>query len=152
MATLHDEERTSVSDEDDTNKPLARTALGRFASGVSGRPTGRPRGSLNKWSREIVENAFLHFKEHPEALDRLYEENIVAYCKTIFELIPKDLKIQLVRPLESMSDAELAALAEQDHEASMKLINHVKEKVGSEIVDAAIREAMDGDDEDGRGS
>jgi hypothetical protein len=122
-----------LADEDDTKTNLpARTADGKWVKGSSSPyPAGRAKGSLNKWSKEIIENAFRHFREHPEALDRLYEENIVAYCKTIFELIPKDMRIQLVRPLESMSDAELAALAEQDNERAAKLIEHVKTKVGA---------------------
>jgi hypothetical protein len=63
--------------------------------------------------------------------------------KTIFDLIPKDMRIQLVRPLEAMSDEELALLAEQEHMQTAKLIEHVKEKVGADIVEAAVREVMD---------
>jgi hypothetical protein len=53
------------------------------------------------------------------------------------------MRIQLVRPLEAMSDEELALLAEQEHMQTAKLIEHVKEKVGADIVEAAVREVMD---------
>jgi hypothetical protein len=129
-------------DRDDDRAPT--TALKPWErGGPSPNPRGRGKGNLNKWSRETIENAFRHFREHPEALDRLYEENIVAYVKTIFDLIPKDMRIQLVRPLEAMSDEELALLAEQEHMQTAKLIEHVKEKVGADIVETAVREVMD---------
>jgi hypothetical protein len=67
--------------------------------------------------------------------------------RTVFDLIPKEMRFQIVRPLESMSDAELALVAEQEHEQAVKLIEHVKTKVGAEIVEAAAREVLDGDEE-----
>ena len=68
----------------DSTTPAPRR--GWFKGMTTPNPKGRGKGNLNKWSREAVENAFLHFRDHPEALDRLYEENIVAYVKIIFDL------------------------------------------------------------------
>jgi hypothetical protein len=137
-----------MTDDDRDDDRARTTALKPWQpGGPSPNPRGRGKGNLNKWSREAIENAFRHFREHPEALDRLYEENIVAYVRTVFDLIPKEMRFQIVRPLESMSDAELALVAEQEHEQAVKLIEHVKTKVGAEIVEAAAREVLDGDEE-----
>ena len=140
--------------DDDTDTPQPKPQHTPWHKGMpTPNPKGRGKGNVSKWSREIVENAFLHFREHPEALDRLYEENIVAYVKTIFELIPKEMRFQLARPLESMSDVELQLAAEREHESAIKLIEHVKTKVGAEIVETAARELTgEVDDEDGDGA
>ena len=130
----------------DSTTPAPRR--GWFKGMTTPNPKGRGKGNLNKWSREAVENAFLHFRDHPEALDRLYEENIVAYVKIIFDLIPKEMRFQITRPLEGMSDADLQLAAEREHEQHVRLIEHVKAKVGEQVIEEAAREVMGEDADD----
>jgi hypothetical protein len=64
--------------------------------------------------------------------------------------IPKELLIQVSKDPTQMSDAELAQAAEEERLQQLKVIEHINERVGEQIIEEATREVMgeDGDDED----
>lgn len=120
---------------------------------AEGRPdaeSGRPRqGVANRFSKQLVEDFADHWRTQGRAaIEKVYDENPGLYLKIATSLVPKELLIEVSRPLENLSDAELQEAAEAEAAQQAKLIEHIKEKVGSHIIDEAAREVMGEEDED----
>jgi hypothetical protein len=73
----------------------------------------------------------------------------VAYVKIATSLVPRELLLQVARPMEQMSDAELQEAALQEREHANMLIEHVRMRGGAQLIEAAQRELTgeDADDE-----
>jgi hypothetical protein len=128
------------------------TAKGTWVKGgPSPNPAGRGKGVANKFSRKVVEELAAHFnKEGYKAIDQVYRDDPSTYLKIIVSAIPKELLIQVSKDPTQMSDAELAQAAEEERLQQLKVIEHIRDKVGEQIILEATREVMgeDGDDED----
>jgi hypothetical protein len=141
--------KTKMDNKDDQTKYVpARTARGTYPPGVSGNLKGRGHVA-SKFSRKVVEELAAHFhKEGYKAIERVYREEPATYLRLIVLAIPKELLIQVSKDPTQMSDFELAQAAEQEREQQMKVIEHIKERVGEEIILEATREVMGDDDTD----
>jgi hypothetical protein len=139
------------NDDDQTKYIPARTARGTYQPGVSGNLKGRGHVA-SKFSRKVVEELAAHFhKEGYKAIDQVFRDDPSTYLKIIVSAIPKELLIQVSKDPTQMSDAELAQAAEEERLQQRKVIEHIKDRVGEQIIEEATREVMgdDRDDEDG---
>jgi hypothetical protein len=83
-----------------------------FPKGVSGNPGGTPKGLRKTLQGDFLRSLAKDFSEHgAEAIRQAREDNPLGYVRTIAALMPKE--VELVRPLEALSDDELSAIAEQ---------------------------------------
>lgn len=91
---------------DETNRKLPPVET-RFKPGHTGNPGGVPR-SRDKLSRAFANALAKDFEAHGEnAITRARESDPVRYVQIIASLMPK--QIEQTRPLEDLSDDELAA-------------------------------------------
>lgn len=83
-----------------------------FPKGVSGNPGGSTKGYRKTLQGDFLRSLAADFKDHgPEAIRQAREDDPLGYIRTIAALMPKE--VELVRPLEALSDDELSAIAEQ---------------------------------------
>jgi hypothetical protein len=81
--------------------------------GVSGNPAGRPRGSRNALSEEVVCALLRDFRKHGErAVAQVRRDNPGVWLKVIAMLIPREHKIQHSNPIKDLTDKELEAMIE----------------------------------------
>jgi len=80
----------------------------RFKPGQSGNPAGRKPGSRNKLNEDFL--ADLHEAWGQRGKTALAEASPDVLIKVVAGLLPK--QVEVTRPLESMTDEELAAAAE----------------------------------------
>jgi hypothetical protein len=81
---------------------------GRFITGNSGNG-GRPRGARSKLGEEFLEALSMDFSEHgPAAIERVRQEDPVAYIRVIASLLPKELKVER-SPYADMTEEEINA-------------------------------------------
>src|SRR5215468_7485441 len=82
----------------------------RWQRGVSGNPTGRPRGSRNALSEEVTCAILRDFRQHGQkAVAKVRQTQPAAYLKICALLVPREMKLEPTNPLKSMTDEELAA-------------------------------------------
>jgi hypothetical protein len=114
-------------------------------------PAGRGKGNLNKFSQQLVADFAANWREHgAAAIEQLRKENIVAYVKIATSLVPRELLLQVSRPMEQLSDAELQEAAAQEREHANALVEHIRLRGGAQLIEAAQRELVGEDaDEDG---
>lgn len=145
-----------MDEEDSSGKKVPptivpeRTALGQFPPGKSGNYAGRPLSARTKFSRELIE-AFAHdWHAHgPEVLVRVRGENPTAYLTIAAKLVPKELLLQLERPVEQLSDTELAAAAKAERDVSVLILAKVRALPGGgDLVAEAERDIFDEDKDD----
>jgi hypothetical protein len=116
--------------------------------GPTPNPKGRGKGVPNKFSQQLVADFARHWRDHGySAIERVYDENPGLYLKIATSLVPRELLLQVSRPMEQMSDAELQQAALEEQEVSQKLIAHIRLRGGAELIEAAARE-LTGEDED----
>ena len=81
--------------------------------GQSGNPAGRPRGSRNKLSEEVICALLRDFRKHGEkAIAKVRREQPGVYLRCLTLLIPREHKVQHSNPLKDLSDEELEAMIE----------------------------------------
>lgn len=86
-------------------------AKGRFTGGRQFQPgnPGRPKGTRVKLGETFFQALCEDFQEHGvAAIVRVREEDPSTYVNVIAKLMPKEITIE--RPLEGLSDSDLASL------------------------------------------
>ena len=81
--------------------------------GQSGNPAGRPRGSRNALSEEVICALLRDFRQHGQkAVARVRQTQPAAYLKILALLVPREHKVQHSNPLKELTDEQLEALIE----------------------------------------
>ena len=84
-------------------------------------PRGRGKGNLNKFSQQLVADFAADWREHgAAAIEKLRKENIVAYVKIATSLLPRELLLQVSRPMAEMTDEQLQQQALVEQETSLE--------------------------------
>ena len=134
---------------DDASAPQPQTLRPWQKGGPSPNYRGRGKGHLNKFSQQLVADFAADWREHgAAAIARLREESVVAYVKIATSLVPRELLLQVSRPLVELSDDELQAAALAERDQATMLIEHIRLRGGAELVEAAQREVLGEDEED----
>jgi len=110
---------------------LLTTPRGRFKPGISGNPNGRPKGSRNRLTDQVLKIIADDFAQHgQEILERVRREEPLGWLKLVISLLPRELIMQFEnnRPSEvgDLNDAELIELAECD--ATQRTANNIYKK------------------------
>jgi hypothetical protein len=81
--------------------------------GVSGNPPGRPRGSRNALSEEVICALLRDFRQHGQkAVARVRQTQPAAYLKILALLVPREHKVEHSNPVKGLSDQQLEAMVE----------------------------------------
>jgi hypothetical protein len=84
----------------------------QFKPGQSGNPGGSAKGYRKTLQGDFLRSLAKDFNAHgAEAIRQAREDDPLGYVRTVAALMPKE--VELVRPLEALSDDELSAIAEQ---------------------------------------
>ena len=127
-----------------------RTPEGRFPRGISGNVAGRPRGARGVFSEQMIYD-FAHdwHKHGPSVLVAVRTENPMAYLTVAAKFLPKELLLQLERPVEQLSDADLAAAAKAERDMSVLVLAKVRALPGGDdLVAEAERDIFNEDTDD----
>src|SRR5215467_3076171 len=85
--------------------------------GVSGNPAGRPRGSRNALSEEVICALLRDFRKHGEkAVARVRRDQPGVYLKVLALLIPRQDKLEHTNTIKTMTDEELESAIAFLHE------------------------------------
>src|SRR5262245_55138670 len=78
--------------------------------GQSGNPAGRPRGSRNALSEEVICALLRDFRQHGQkAVARVRQTQPAAYLKILALLVPREMKVEHSGGVKAMTDEEIAA-------------------------------------------
>ena len=81
--------------------------------GQSGNPAGRPRGSRNALSEEVICALLRDFRKHGEkAIAKVRRDQPGVYLKVIALLIPREDKVEHRNRVKELSDEQLEAMVE----------------------------------------
>ena len=76
--------------------------------GLSGNPAGRPRGSRNALSEEVICALLRDFRKHGEkAIAKVRRDQPGVYLKVLALLIPRQDKLEHTNTIKTMTDEEL---------------------------------------------
>lgn len=85
---------------------------GSFVKGKSGNPGGKPKNARNRITVRFLEELAEDFEEHGrEVIDSVRMNDPASYLRLVAQLVPKEIEVK--RPLEGLSDDELAEIAEE---------------------------------------
>ncbi len=95
-----------------------RAPTGQFPKGVSGNPSGRPRGAMAQFSKELKEAFREHFNSDADAgrtkgadaIERVWKEKPEIYIAQAIRLVPQEVHVQENHAMEQMTDEELIAI------------------------------------------
>src|SRR5262249_25140970 len=81
--------------------------------GQSGNPAGRPRGSRNALSEEVICALLRDFRQHGQkAVALVRRDQPGVYLKCLCLLLPRQDKVEHSNVIKSLSDQELEAMVE----------------------------------------
>src|SRR5262245_41199546 len=81
--------------------------------GQSGNPAGRPRGSRNALSEEVICALLRDFRQHGQkAVARVRQTQPAAYLKILALLVPREHKVEHSNTIKDLSDEQLEATIE----------------------------------------
>ena len=132
---------------DTATQPLALKPWQK--GGPTPNPKGRGKGHLNKFSQQLVADFAADWRAHgAAAIEQLRRENVAAYVKIATSLVPRELLLQVSRPLAELSDDELQAAALAEHDQATMLIEHIRLRGGAQLIEQAQREVLGEEDEE----
>lgn len=86
----------------------SRNGDGRYTSGISGNPAGRPTGARSKLNEQFWSDLFDAWQTHGKtAIQQMIQEKPGDFVKVVASQMPKDVRLQK-SPIEALSDEELA--------------------------------------------
>ena len=97
-----------------TRKLLPNGLLEPYKPGQCGNPNGRPMGSRQKLTDTFIKDLANHYeREGHKAIERVLDENPVAYLQIICRLLPKDISLTVSNDLSnSLPPDQLKRIAE----------------------------------------
>jgi hypothetical protein len=96
-----------------SNTVPAHMPTNLWRRGQSGNPAGRPRGSRNALSEEVICALLRDFRQHGQkAVARVRQTQPAAYLKILALLVPREHKVQHSNPLKELTDEQLVAMVE----------------------------------------
>ncbi|MBK8752942.1 MAG: hypothetical protein IPL99_15510 [Candidatus Competibacteraceae bacterium] len=85
-----------------TRKLLPNGLLEPYKPGQCGNPNGRPMGSRQKLTDTFIKDLANHYeREGHKAIERVLDENPVAYLQIICRLLPKDISLTVSNDLSN---------------------------------------------------
>src|SRR5262245_65740948 len=85
----------------------------RWQRGQSGNPAGRPRGSRNALSEEVICALLRDFRQHGQkAVARVRQTQPAAYLKALVLLCPREHQVEHRNLIKELSDEQLEAMIE----------------------------------------
>ena len=110
--------------------------------GVSGNPAGRPRGSRNALSEEVICALLRDFRKHGEkAVAKVRRDNPGVWLKVIAMLIPREHRVQHSNPIKDLTDEELEIMIEHI-KASLEAQARGSARVIEGTIEATGKDAM----------
>ena len=98
----------------------------------------------------MIQDFARDWHEHgPSVLVAVRKENPVAYLTVAAKFVPREMLLQLARPLAEMADDELQAAALQEYKQATILLEHIRMHGGAEMIEQAQRDVLgEGEDDD----
>ena len=101
----------------DSNTVPAHMPTTLWRRGLSGNPAGRPRGSRNALSEEVICALLRDFRKHGEkAIAKVRRDQPGIYLKVLALLIPRQDKLEHTNTIKTMTDEELESAIAFLHE------------------------------------
>ena len=86
----------------------AKQELTQFKPGISGNPTGRPKGARTKLGEEFLQDMLSDWKEHGIAvIEAVRIDKPDQYLKVVASVLPKELNVR-VSEFDDLTDDQLA--------------------------------------------
>jgi hypothetical protein len=107
--------------------------------GQSGNPAGRPRGSRNALSEEVICALLRDFRQHGQkAVARVRQTQPAAYLKILALLVPREHKVEHRNLIKELSDEQLEAAIEYIEEALAAKAGHQANVIEGRVEPAAL--------------
>lgn len=95
-----------------------------FVTGVSGNPSGRPKGARNKLTEVFLDAIARDFAAHgSDAIERVRQEDPVMYLRIVGSLVPRELVAQREQAPDfdysQLTDEEIVELIEAERRRNL---------------------------------
>ena len=104
----------STSDRKNSKNSGHKNLLAPYKPGQSGNPQGRKMGSRQKLTEKFIDDLANHYeREGHKAIERVLDENPVAYLQIVCRLLPKDISLTVSGDMSAtMPQDQLKRIAE----------------------------------------
>jgi Family of unknown function (DUF5681) len=111
----------------------------RWQRGVSGNPAGRPRGSRNALSEEVICALLRDFRQHGQkAVAQVRLRQPAAYLKVLALLVPREHKVELTNTYEGLSTEQIEVyIREIQDRLDRRAAGHQAKVIDAEAVETS---------------